>query len=44
MPRFGTHGRVLVADLTHRTTRIEEVDESVYRQFLGGYCSTSPTR
>ncbi len=37
MPRFGTHGRVLIADLTTRTTRIEEIDESVYRQFLGGY-------
>ena len=37
MPRYGTHGRVLIADLTARTTRIEEVDESVYRQFLGGY-------
>ena len=37
MPRYGTHGRVLIADLTSRTTRIEEIDESVYRQFLGGY-------
>ena len=37
MPRYGTHGRVLIADLTTRTTRIEEIDESVYRQFLGGY-------
>ncbi len=35
--RYGTHGRVLVADLTTRTTRVEEVDESVYRNFLGGY-------
>lgn len=35
--RFGTHGRVLVANLTTRTTRVEEVDESVYRDFLGGY-------
>lgn len=37
MARYGTHGRVLVADLTTRSTRIEEVDEQVYRQFLGGY-------
>jgi len=35
--RFGTHGRVLVADLTTKTSRVEEIDESVYRQFLGGY-------
>jgi aldehyde:ferredoxin oxidoreductase len=35
--RFGTHGRVLVVDLTTRTSRVEEIDESVYRQFLGGY-------
>ena len=35
--RYGTHGRVLIVDLTTRTTRVEELDESVYRQFLGGY-------
>ena len=35
--RFGTHGRVLVADLTTRTSRVEVLPESVYRQFLGGY-------
>jgi aldehyde:ferredoxin oxidoreductase len=35
--RFGTLGRVLIADLTTRTSRIEELPESVYRQFLGGY-------
>jgi len=35
--RYGTHGRVLVVDLTTRTTRVEEVDESVYKQFIGGY-------
>src|SRR5207245_10606774 len=28
---------VLTADLTNRTTGVEQVDESVYRQFLGGY-------
>jgi aldehyde:ferredoxin oxidoreductase len=37
MARYGTHGRVLIADLTTRTTRIEPIDESVYRLFLGGY-------
>src|SRR5262245_66668409 len=37
MSRYGTHGRVLIADLTNRTTRIEELEESVYRLFLGGY-------
>jgi aldehyde:ferredoxin oxidoreductase len=35
--RFGTHGRVLIADLTTRSSRVEELDESIYRQFLGGY-------
>ncbi|MEW6270442.1 MAG: aldehyde ferredoxin oxidoreductase family protein [Thermodesulfobacteriota bacterium] len=35
--RYGTHGRVLIADLTTRTARSEEVAESVYRSFLGGY-------
>jgi len=35
--RYGTHGRILVVDLTTRTSRIESLDESVYRQFLGGY-------
>ncbi|HPG27795.1 MAG TPA: aldehyde ferredoxin oxidoreductase family protein, partial [Myxococcota bacterium] len=37
MSRFGHHGRVLVADLTTATSRVETVDESVHRQFLGGY-------
>jgi aldehyde:ferredoxin oxidoreductase len=36
-PRYGTFGRVLIADLGTRTTHVEELDESVYRQFLGGY-------
>src|SRR5690606_18113519 len=31
------HGRVLVVDLTTRRSHVEEIDESVYRQFLGGY-------
>src|SRR5687768_3582756 len=35
--RYGTHGRVLVAELTTGSARTETVDESVYRQFLGGY-------
>ncbi len=35
--RFGTHGRVLVVDLTSGAHRVETVDEAVYRQFLGGY-------
>ncbi len=35
--RYGTHGRVLVVDLTTATSRREEIDESVYRRFLGGY-------
>lgn len=35
--RYGTHGRVLIVDLTAHTSRVEEVEESVYQQFLGGY-------
>ena len=35
--RFGTHGRVLIVDLGSRTSRIEAIDESVYKSFLGGY-------
>ncbi|MFI5308312.1 MAG: aldehyde ferredoxin oxidoreductase family protein [Polyangiales bacterium] len=35
--RYGTHGRVLIADLGARSSRVESLDESVYRQFLGGY-------
>ncbi len=37
MARYGTHGRVLNVDLTTRTSSVETVDESVYKQFLGGY-------
>lgn len=37
MSRYGSHGRVLVADLSTRTSRVETIDESVFRQFLGGY-------
>ena len=35
--RYGTHGRVLHVDLSTSAHRVETVDESVYRQFLGGY-------
>ncbi|HTJ44177.1 MAG TPA: aldehyde ferredoxin oxidoreductase family protein [Kofleriaceae bacterium] len=35
--RFGTHGRVLVVDLSTRSHEVEEIDEGVYKQFLGGY-------
>ncbi len=35
--RYGTHGRVLRVDLGARTHSVEEVDEAVYRQVLGGY-------
>jgi aldehyde:ferredoxin oxidoreductase len=36
-PRYGTHGRILVVDLTQGTSTVEMVDESVYQRFLGGY-------
>ena len=35
--RYGTHGRVLHVDLTDGTHTVETVEESVYKQFLGGY-------
>jgi len=35
--RFGTHGRVLVVDLSTGAHEVEEIAEDVYRQFLGGY-------
>lgn len=35
--RHGTHGRVLVVDLGEGASRVEAVDEAVYRQFLAGY-------
>src|SRR5262250_1729888 len=37
MKRYGTHGRVLVVDLSDGSSQVEEIDESVYKQFLGGY-------
>ena len=36
-PRHGTHGRILVVDLTTATSSVESLDESVYKQFLAGY-------
>lgn len=35
--RYGTHGKILIVDLTTGEHREETLDESVYRQFLGGY-------
>ncbi len=36
-PHHGFRGRVLIADLSAQESSVEEVDASVYRQFLGGY-------
>src|SRR5688572_14019623 len=36
-PRYGHLGRVLFVDLGAKTTRIETIDESIYRSYLGGY-------
>jgi len=36
-PRFGTHGRILVVDLGDGSSRVELLEESIYRRFLGGY-------
>jgi aldehyde:ferredoxin oxidoreductase len=36
-PRYAHHGKVLFVDLTAKTHRVETVDESVYRSYLGGY-------
>ncbi|WP_428265348.1 aldehyde ferredoxin oxidoreductase family protein [Haliangium sp.] len=36
-PRYGSHGRVLMVDLSEQRSWEEEVDEAVYKQFLGGY-------
>jgi len=35
--RFGSHGRVLVVDLSSGNPSVETIDEDVYKQFLGGY-------
>src|SRR5579863_1426706 len=36
-PGKGFHGRVLFVDLSAKTSRVEAVDASVYRNYLGGY-------
>lgn len=36
-PRYGHLGKVLFVDLTTQTHRVEQVDEAVYRSYLGGY-------
>ena len=36
-PRYGHLGKVLFVDLTESKHWIEQVDESVYRSYLGGY-------
>jgi aldehyde:ferredoxin oxidoreductase len=36
-PRYGHLGKVLFVDLTEQRHWVEEVDESVYRSYLGGY-------
>ena len=33
----GFHGKVLFVDLTTKTHRVEAIDGSVYRSYLGGY-------
>jgi len=35
--RHGTHGRVLVVDLTGGESHVEQIDEDIYRSFLAGY-------
>jgi aldehyde:ferredoxin oxidoreductase len=36
-PRYAHHGKVLFVDLSAKTHRVEHVDETVYRSYLGGY-------
>ncbi len=36
-PRYAHHGKVLFVDLGAKTSRVEHVDETVYRSYLGGY-------
>src|SRR3954470_21868636 len=36
-PRYGHHGKVLFVDLTEQRHWVEDIDESVYRAYLGGY-------
>jgi aldehyde:ferredoxin oxidoreductase len=33
----GTAGKIVIADLTNRTTRVEHPDDDVYLAYLGGY-------
>src|SRR5215510_13450943 len=35
--RYGTHGKVLFVDLATKSHRVETIDETVYRDYLGGY-------
>lgn len=35
--RYGSHGRVLMVDLTEQRSWVEELEEDVYKKFLGGY-------
>src|SRR5436853_7080154 len=37
MPSNATRGQVLFVDLTENKHWVEPIDESIYRQFLGGY-------
>ncbi len=36
-PRNAHHGKVLFVDLATKSTRIDTIDEQVYRDYLGGY-------
>ena len=36
-PRYGHLGKVLFVDLSEQRHWVEDVDESVYRAYLGGY-------
>lgn len=36
-PRYGHHGKVLFVDLATKAHRVEVLDESIYRSYLGGY-------
>src|SRR6185369_8614354 len=35
--RYGTHGKILIVDLSDGSSKVEPLEESVYQQFLGGY-------
>lgn len=37
VPRYGHTGKVLFVDLSDRSHRVETIDETVYRSYLGGY-------